>query len=381
MRRSPRHAGNGKGSGAQAFAPAPGAVVLVIVDAGSDADLRPDAMPFLHGLAESGLRARLQGLPGLSSSAALLAGGAAPAPPATVTDGPVTAAARRLLQPGPAAATDCDAAVAALGQPDAPPSLVGPHARRFLTCDLATRLARDETTYAALARALRDGHGPGLYVARLRALDRANHRHGPGTPPVRRARRIIDRQLAAIHAAVSAGHRHWSFVVVGDHAAATVDRTIDLRRALLRAGAARGDVALAVGPTLAAAWARTGAGRRALDDALAGLPGAVLVAPEERRATGLAGPAWGDALLAVRPGSAFWPESGGFTAPLAVHGYLDAAAERPAFAVVASTDAPAPRSVATPRPLADIAPTVCDLLGVPPLGSGRSLLARPLARA
>jgi hypothetical protein len=284
-----------------------------------------------------------------------------------------------MLPSGPAAAADCDAAALALGLPGAPSSLV-----RDAACDLLSLPARDEATFTALARALRGG-GPGLYLARLRALDLAGHRHGPGTPQARRARRAIDRQLAAVHAALLAGHDHWAMVVVGDHGLARVHATLDPAKALRRAGAREGrDVDLAVAPTLAAAWARTGAGRRALDDVLPTLAGADVVAPGERRALGFEGHAWGDALLAARPGTLLWPSSGatGRGPPLAAHGYLDPGAEGPALAVVASSDRGVHGDASAPRPAVDIAPTVRDLLGAPREPTeGRSWASQPLVRA
>ena len=88
---------------------------------------------------------------------------------------------------------------------------------------------------------------------------------------------------------------------------------------------------------------------------------------------------WGDRMLAAEPGVLFWPDYFHVTDSTIVgmHGYLDKSEETHGALVLASSSGRVKAGAVGLRPLVDVFPTLCNLLGLPvPDGQeGTSLLA------
>lgn len=238
----------------------------------------------------------------------------------------------------------------------------------------------DEAVLRALVRELRAGAPVRLYVAQFSRLDQQGHRHGPHAPVMRRDHLpLLDRAIAAVHAALCAGYREWDLFVCADHGMAPVWRRVNLLQQIARLPARfPRDYAVFVNSTMAHFWFGSERGRAALEQALPRVQGCRVLSQEERRARRIpADRAWGDMVLAAEPGVLLWPDF--FHVAEArvrgMHGYLDKREEGAGMAVLASSDG-ALRGDFPQRPLVDAFPTLCELLGVPtPVGQeGQSVL-------
>ncbi len=243
----------------------------------------------------------------------------------------------------------------------------------------------DDDVCATLVRELRAGTPYDLYVAQLSTTDQMGHVHGPFSDAMQKGfLRDLDGKLASIHAALAAGYDSWDLFVCGDHGMAPVRRRIDLLAAVAQADARPGkDYVLFVNSTLGVLWYLTERGRREVEAVLPRIPGTRLVSEVERR--GLRIPTerrWGDRMVAADPGVLFWPDYFHVTDStiLGMHGYLDKIDEAHGMAVLASSHKSAPLDVGL-RPLVDVFPTLCGLLGLPvPDGQEGKDLLRPAPR-
>jgi predicted AlkP superfamily pyrophosphatase or phosphodiesterase len=410
----------------------PHATVLVILDAVRADQVRPETMPFLHGLGRQGITGQLEAPPGFAQHTVLFTGRY----PDTsgnfsqfVYDprrspfkwvrllGP----AKGLIQPrkamvpmrkGIAAVTKWRTgayhsdpawvpprllpsfALAEDSRPVQAPGALGAPSLfdlcrraglrfRFLAPPI---VGNDDEAVQALVRELRTKPEHDLYVIRLSAADEHGHKHGPHDPAMLKSVLPgLDQKLASLHAALSsqgAGGATWDLFVVGGHGMAPVEREVNVLEALQRVDAAPGkDYLVFVHSTLVAFWYLTEKGRRAVERALPGIPGSHIVTDAERRRRRIPlDRRCGDRLLAAEPGVLFWPDYfhvqdstlGG------MHGYLDQREEGYGVAFLASSPGRTPvRSVGL-RPLVDVFPTLCELLRLPtPTTNEGASLLRP----
>lgn len=228
----------------------------------------------------------------------------------------------------------------------------------------------DAEIHRTLVRELRDGAPCDLYVVQLGATDHLGRLHGPFSDTMqKRFLRELDGKLASVHAALSANHESWDLFVCGDRGMAPVNRRVDILRTLrgLDVKPAK-DYVLFVHSTLAVLWYLTEKGRLAIEAALPGIPGTHIVDDEERRRHRIPpGRPWGERLLAAEPGVLFSPDYLYVTdaAIAGMHGYLDKREETHGMALLASSNGhTGPRKLGL-RPLVDVFPTLCDLLKVP----------------
>jgi hypothetical protein len=406
--------------------------LFIILDAGRADYVRPDTMPFLHGLSTRGLRGAVEAPPGFAQGTVLFSGrypdtsgefaqfvfdperspfkwikglgplGAAVRPrkamfPARVAIGKVTAWAtgEEPLDPAwiPPRLLPFFAPCKDRRPPEPPllPHEGGPQGlfdlcreagltHRYLAYPEA---GEDDDIHATLARELRAGAPCDLYVARFGVLDRKGHSDGPDTEAMGEHLRTLDRKLAGLHAALSAGYASWDLVVVGSHGMAPVDRRVDVLAALEASDAVPAkDYVLLLNSTFALVWYLTPYGRTEVEARLRRLPGARLVDEAERKRRRIpTGRGWGDAMLAAEPGVLFWPDHfhARDTHVEGMHGYLDKREEGHGALVLASSRGVVPAGDVGLRPLVDAFPTLCRLLDlpVPAFQEGVSLLEPP----
>lgn len=405
------------------------ATVLVIADAGRSDYVRPETMPFLHGLAQEGLRARFDSPPGFAQRTVLFTGRYPDTSgnfSAFVYDpdaspfrwtralGPLGSLVRprRALFPlrmGIKAVTKWATGAyhtdpawipprflpffrpcedmrpvfepGALGAPSLFDLCRGNGLRfRYLAHPVS---GDDDEVHRWLLRDLRSGAPHDFYVAQFSAPDEQGHVHGPASPHMQtRVLRDLDARLASIHAALAAGYDAWDLLVVGDHGMAPVRERVDVQARLGRLAVRPGrDYVLFVNSTLAVLWYLTERGERTIEDALASVPGARPVSAAERERLRIPRDRrWGDRMLAAEPGVLFWPDYFHVVERpiLGMHGYLDKRDEGPGLGVLASSRGLGGPGDVGERSLVDVFPTLCQLLGlpVPSTQEGQSLLPR-----
>jgi predicted AlkP superfamily pyrophosphatase or phosphodiesterase len=405
----------------------PQATVLVILDAVRADQVRPETMPFLHGLTRQGLSGSLEAPPGFAQHTVLFTGrypdtsgtfsqfvydprrspfkwvkllgpakglirprkamvpvrkGMAavtkwrtgsyhgdPAwiPPRLLPSFALTEDQRPLQSPG------------ALGAPSVFDLCRRAGVRfRYLAPPVTTD---DEETLQALVRELRAKRLHDFYVVRLSAADEHAHKHGPTDQGLLKSVLPgLDQKLASIHAALSAQQDPWDLFVVAAHGMAPVEREVDVLAALQRVDATPGkDYLVFVHSTLVAFWYLTEKGHRAIERALPGIPGSHIVTDAERRRRRIPlDRRSGDRLLAAEPGVLFWPDYFHVhdSRLAGMHGYLDQREEGYGIACLASSPGRTPTRNVGLRPLVDVFPTLCELLRLPVPGTneGASLL-------
>lgn len=408
------------------------ATVFVLMDAGRASYVRPDTMPFVHGLAQRGLRGSLESPPGFAQRTVLFSGrypdtsgnfsafvfDPEQSPFAWVRHlGPARALIRprKLFYPSRMAVkavsrwtSDCYHTDPAWIPPRYLPFFrpcedVRPvHDPGALGATSIFDLARahgipyrylahpvsgnDEEVFRTLVRELRAGARHQFYAAQFSACDQQGHVHGPYSEHMERTvLPDLDRKVAAIHAALTAGYDTWDLVVAGDHGMAPVTRRVDILRALKKAGAEPGkDFVVFVNSTLAVFWWLTERGRVECEAAVQGLPGLRWLGAQERRERRIpTDRRWGDAMLAAEPGTMLWPDYFHVTDSTIVgmHGYLQKQEEGLGMLAIASSNGGVPPGDVGPRSLVDVFPTLCHLLDVPvpATNEGQSLLQRRAA--
>jgi hypothetical protein len=238
----------------------------------------------------------------------------------------------------------------------------------------------DEEVHQILVRELRGRAPYDFYVAQFSATDQQGHKFGPQSDEMRRVLLTLDRKIASIHSALAANYDSWDLFVCGDHGMARVERQVNIIAELSRADARPAqDYVVFVNSTLAVLWYLTERGRREIEAVLPKIPGTRLVDDELRRTIGIpVDRKWGDRMVAAAPGVLFWPDYFHVrdSKIRGMHGYLDKRDETHGLAVLASSEARTPSGQIGLHALADVFPTLCDLIGVPvPAGQqGVSLL-------
>lgn len=389
--------------------------VLVIIDGGRHDYVRPDTMPFLDGLADTGARAALESPPGFAQNTVLFTGrypdtsgrfSAFAYDPSsspyrwTRCLGPLRSAilphkamvpARRTIDrvtkrltgahhPDPAwiparhlpffTPTENMLPASEPGALGAPSifDLCRKHGLRYRY--LAHPVCPDdETVQDTLVREIRARAPTDLFVARFTVAGEEGHAHGPSSDAMGAVLHRLDDRLASIHAALEAAYDSWDLVICGNHGMGPVKQKVDVLDALDAADARPGkDYVVFVHSTMAAFWYRTEKGRAAVERVLPTIPGSRVIDDEERRARRIpTGPRWGDRILAADPGVMFWPDY--FHVRDAkvqgVHGHLDKQEEGHAMGILVSHPGERPHMDLGTRPLVDVFPTLCGLLGVP----------------
>ncbi|MFO1535547.1 MAG: alkaline phosphatase family protein [Thermoplasmatota archaeon] len=404
------------------------ATVFVIMDAGREDYVRPDSMPFVHGLAEQSLRGSFESPPGFAQRTVLFSGRY----PDTsgnfsqfVFDpdgspfkwisklGPLRHAIkpRRVMVPARMAiqritkwktgAFHTDPAwippkfmpffamcedMKPIYEPGAlgAPSIFdlcrdNDKSFRYLAHPIS---GDDEEVHKTLVQELRDKLDYDLYVAQFSVTDQKGHTDGPFSEKMQRGHlRDLDGKLASIHAALTASHQDWDLFVCGDHGMAPVESRLNVLEALdgIDAEPAK-DYVVFINSTLAVFWYLTDRGRNEVEQMIATLPGTHVVDEAERKRRRIPlDRRWGDRMLAAESGVLFWPDYFHVTDSriVGMHGYLDKRDESHGLALLASNNGHTPPRQLGLRPLVDVFPTLCDLVGVPhPDGhEGRSLLA------
>lgn len=228
----------------------------------------------------------------------------------------------------------------------------------------------DDDVHATLVRELRAGEDYDLYVAQFSVTDQKGHTHGPFSDAMQKGfLRDLDDKLASIHAALSAGYDSWDIFVCGDHGMGPVESKVNVLAALKKVDAEPAkDYVVFVNSTLAVFWYLTEKGRTAIEAALPTIPGTQLVDEAKRQELRIpTDRRWGDRMLAADPGVLFWPDyfHVADSSIVGMHGYLDKRDETYGVALIASSNGhTAPRDIGQ-RPLVDVFPTLCTLLGVP----------------
>ena len=240
----------------------------------------------------------------------------------------------------------------------------------------------DEEVHATLVREIRAGAPYDLYVAQLSTPDQQGHVHGPHSDAMRKGfLRELDRKIASVHAALVASNATWDLFLCGDHGMAPVERRVDILGALRQADAkpAR-DYVVFVNSTLAVFWYLTERGRREVERLLPRIPGTHVVDQDERKRLRIPTERrWGDRMLAAAPGVLFWPDYFHVkdSTIRGMHGYLDKRDETHGLLVLASSQGRNVTGDTGLRPLVDVFPTLCSLLGVavPKTQEGTSILS------
>jgi predicted AlkP superfamily pyrophosphatase or phosphodiesterase len=404
------------------------ATVFIIVDAGRADYVRPDTMPFVHGLQRDGLRGTFLSPPGFAQRTVLFTGRYPDtsnnfsafvfdpdnSPFAWVRSlGPMGGLLKpyKAMVPGRWAlarltkwftkAYHADPAWIPPRflpffrpcedmRPIHEPGALGGRSIYDLCRDhgLAYRYlahpvsGNDEDVYRTLTRELRAGAPYRLYTAQFSAFDQQGHVHGPGSGHMqRKVLPDLDRKLAGVHAALSAGYDSWDLFLCGDHGMGPVHQQVNVLQEIARSGAKPGeDYVVFVNSTLAVLWYLTEKGRREVEAVLPTIPGSDPVSMEERRQRRIpTDRQWGDRMLAARPGVLYWPDYFHVrdSRIVGMHGYLDKSQEGMGMGVVAGSNGGIGTADWGNRSLADVFPTLCNLLDVPVPGSneGRSLLA------
>jgi hypothetical protein len=401
--------------------------LFLIIDAGRDDYVRPETMPFLHGLRQQGMGGSFVSPPGFAQRTAFFTGvhpdtsgnlsafvfDPEGSPfrwlrklgplPRLVRPYKLFVPARRAIRHVSRWVSDCyhtdPAWIPTRFQPffrpceDARPVHDPGALGRTSIFDLARQhglpytyrahpvSGDDDAIHAGLVRDLRAGKDFRLYVAQFSVLDQQGHAHGPFSDRIQReALQHLDRRIASVHAALAARQEGWDLFVCADHGMAPVERRVDVLRALKRLPLAPArDYVVFVNSTLAVFWYLTEKGRVGIEAALPGIAGGRVLSDEERRARRIpTDRRWGDRMLAAEPGVLFWPDYFHVVDSVirGMHGYLDKRAERYGMAVLASGNGGIAQGTFAPRPLVDVFPTLCRLLDVPvPSGQeGRSVL-------
>jgi predicted AlkP superfamily pyrophosphatase or phosphodiesterase len=238
----------------------------------------------------------------------------------------------------------------------------------------------DDAIFRGLARDLRAGAPHELFVAQFSATDQLGHVHGPFSDRMQQqVLPDLDRKVASLHAALAAGYDSWDIVVCGDHGMAPVTKRVDVQKRIRQLPLKPGrDYVMLVNSTLAVFWYLTERGEREIEAELTRIEGAWPVSAEERKKRRIPTERrWGDRMLAAEPGVLFWPDHFHVTDStiVAMHGYLDKRGEDWGMSVMASSTGRIPRGQHGPRSLVDVFPTLCDLTGLKaPTTEGRSVL-------
>lgn len=404
--------------------------VFIIVDAGRADYVRPETMPFVHGLADGARTARFESPPGFAQRTILFSGRYPDTSgnfSAFVYDpenspfkwvrklGPLRAVVRprKFLFPTRWAIRHATRALTGAYHTD--PAWIPPKFLPFFRpCedmrplyepgalgaasifDLCREHGKefrylahpvsgdDDEVHKMLVRSLRGGDDVDLYVAQFSVTDEMGHHHGPFSDAMQKGfLRELDDKIAGIHAALSTHYDEWNLFLCGDHGMAPVEREIDARGIIAGADAKPGkDYVVFINSTIAVLWYLTPHGRTEVEKVLPDIEGSDILDDDDRRRLRIpTDRQWGDRMVAARPGIMYWPDYFHVTdhSIVGMHGYLDKSGESYGMGVLASESDRLGKDDVGLHSLVDVFPTLCEMLGlpVPETNEGHSLLARP----
>jgi len=219
---------------------------------------------------------------------------------------------------------------------------------------------------------------PRLIMAWTRGADHAGHEEGPSSEGVRRAMRASDKLLSELRAGIAAlgPSAPVDLIVVSDHGMTKVDRMVDVVKVIPKEGYFP---YIATSGPLCNIYVKTEAQRRAVAASLSRLPGGILsmTRAEAGRRFGYDGDRTGDFVLLCPSGATFasFHRKGDRDVPRGMHGYDPSLPDMGGIFYAEGPQFPPGKTLAEVR-AADIAPTVCCVLRIPPPPSaeGRNLL-------
>ncbi len=401
--------------------------VFIIVDAGRSDYVRPDSMPFVHGLAQTSLQSAFNSPPGFAQRTVLFSGrypdtsgnfsafkfDPEASPFAWVKRmGPVgnLVKPRKIMFPARKGIDKITKWVSGAYHTD--PAWIPPRYLPFFRpCEDMQPLyepgalgapsifdlcrdnglkfrylahpvsGNDADVYTMLTKDLEAKADYNLYVAQFSVTDAKGHTHGPFSEAMQtKFLRDLDKKLEAIHKKLSENYDEWDLFLCGDHGMAPVHTEVNVLKELKKADAEPAkDYVVFVNSTLAVLWYLTDRGREAVEAVLPSVQGTHVVDDDERRALRIpTDKAWGDRMLAAEPGVMFWPDYFHVrdSKIVGMHGYLDKREETLGLGVLASSNGHTPALSVGKRSLVDVFPTLCDLIGVkiPASQEGQSLL-------
>ncbi|MEA3190147.1 MAG: hypothetical protein QOD77_729 [Thermoplasmata archaeon] len=407
------------------------ATVFIIMDAGRADYVRPDTMPFLHGLAQKSLTGSFESPPGFAQRTVLFSGrypdtsgnfsqfvfNPEESPFKWVRKlGPLRALVRPKKLFWPTRKVVEKITKMKTGAFHTDPAWIPPKfLPSFAMCedmkpmyepgalgaksifdlcrenDLRFRyLAHpisgvDNEIHEILVRELRASAPYDLYVAQFSVCDQRGHVDGPFSDKMQKGHlRELDQKFASIHAALSAGYDSWDLFICGDHGMGPVRQEVNVLKALRASGAKEAeDYVVFVNSTIAVLWYLTPKGRDAVEAVLPGIAGSRVLSDDERKARRIPmDRRWGDRMLIANPGVMYWPDYFHVTDSkiVGMHGYLDKSEEGMGAMVISSSPGRVPPHPVGNRSLVDVFPTLCDMLRlpVPDTNEGESLLRAPI---
>ncbi|MEA3137787.1 MAG: hypothetical protein QOC71_2068 [Thermoplasmata archaeon] len=408
--------------------------LFVIIDAGRSDYVRPDSMPFLHGLAQTGLRGSFESPPGFAQRTSFFTGRYPDTSdnlsafcfdpenspfawlkkfgplPNVVRPYKVFVPARRAIRYISKWTSDCyhtdPGWIPTKFQPffrpceDTKPvhdpgalgatslfDLCREHGKTY-TYRAHPVSGNDDKVFKGLVKDLRNSEPFDLYVAQFSIMDQQGHHYGPFVDKIQKdCLTELDRKLREVYEAAKAGYDDVDVIIAADHGMAPVERRVDFLAELKKLDVkAAVDYVVFVNSTLVVLWYLTEKGRTLIEAALPSVPHTKVVSQEERKRRRIpTNRKWGDRMLAADPGMLFWPDYFHVkdSTILGMHGYLDKSVEGYGMAVLASTDGKIAKGTFETRPLVDIFPTLCDMVGVPTpdTNEGATVLPKSFAKA
>lgn len=401
--------------------------VFLVIDAGRTDYVRPDSMPFLHGLASKGQSGEMISPPGFAQRTGFYSGRYPDTSnnlsafvfdpdnspfqwlkkfgrmPNIVRPYKIFVPARRLIRYITKRTTDCYHTDPAWiptefqpffrpcedSQPVHDPGALGATSifdlcranGKTYTYRAHPVSGDDDEIFKGLVKDLEAGTPYDIYIAQFSILDQQGHHHGPSSDFIQEdCLTELDRKLKEVHRALDENYDDWNLFICADHGMAPVEKRVNVTKVLKKLPVkATEDYVVFVNSTLVMLWYLTDKGRDVIEAALPSIPGTKVVSDEERRERRIpTNTQWGDRILAADPGVLFWPDYFHVRDSVirGMHGYLDKTEEGYGMAVIANKAGSIGPSSFEPRTLVDVFPTLCDLVGVPfpSTAEGRSLL-------
>lgn len=229
------------------------------------------------------------------------------------------------------------------------PSLVDYCQEHDISAQFLTYPMPEEDIFAGAQEALKPG-GPRLLFLYLTAVDALGHAHGPTAPEIGDHLRWYEAHIQGILETARARGVEPHLSIFSDHGMVTVERRVDIQKAIAGLGLRYGEDYVAVyDSTMARFWYLRPEVRPRLEEALAGVPQGRVLSPSEKKRYGIAfaGDKFGETIFLLDSGVVIYPSHMSRRVPTAMHGYdpddtrndgVFLASEKPAAAPAAITD-------------------------------------------